>query len=294
MNKLVRRGTLAIALISALSFSLAGCGTSNSAKTDTAKEKKVTASATKTKADAQKQASFNQYIVIEPGAKLGSDGKLHDAFINGDIKVTEGQPVTLNFLNYDEGTHTYTSADLGINVKIKGSSKKGEPGITSYTFTPKKQGEYAWLCADPCDGGNGQWAMSQDGYMKGKITVLPSTNNVQYVSMVMNPDYKLGSDGNLHDAYTPGDFNVKAGVPVELTVYNYGKNPHPIAIKDLGANVNVTPRKNQGDASITTVTFTPEKAGKYMWNCTVSCDSKYNDWAMVNDNYMMGFFNVEK
>lgn len=287
MNKIVKKGTIAIALISALSFSLAGCGTTDSAKT--AKAKTVTAST-----NVQKESGYNQYIVIEPGGKLGSDGKQHDAFINGDIKITEGQLVTLNFLNYDGGTHTYTSADLDLNVKIKGSTKKGEPALTKYTFTPKKTGEFSWLCADKCDGGNGQWAMAQQGYMQGKITVLPSTNKVQYVSMVMNPSYKLGSDGKLHDAYTPGDITVKAGVPVELTVYGLGKNPHPIAIKDLGVMINETPRKNIGDPSVTTVQFTPEKVGKFMWNCTVACDGDNQDWAMANDNFMMGYLNVVK
>lgn len=293
MNRIIKKGTVAIALISALSFSLAGCGTANNtAKASAPKAQTATTASSKTAV--QQAGAYNQYIVIEPGAKLGSDKKLHDAFINGDIKITEGQPVTLNFLNYDGGTHTYTSADLGLNIKIKGSTKKGQPALTQYTFTPSKTGTFSWLCADKCDGGNGQWAMAQQGYMQGKITVLPATNKVQYVSMVMNPSYKLGSDGKLHDAYTPGDITVKAGQPVQLTIYGLGKHAHPIAIKELGVNVKETARKADGDPSITTVTFTPQKAGKYMWNCTVACDGDNNDWAMGQDNFMMGYFNVVK
>ncbi|WP_027417297.1 cupredoxin domain-containing protein [Aneurinibacillus terranovensis] len=246
-----------------------------------------------TRTAASNTKSDNVYITVEPGVKLGSDKKLHDAFINGDIKVTAGKSVTLNFYNYDDGTHTMTSPELGLAVKIAGSKKKGEPALTTYTFTPKKEGTYSWYCADPCDGPNKQWAMSQDGYMRGKITVLPASNNVQHVSLVINPDYKLGPDGNRHDAYTPGDFTVHAGQPVELTIINYGKNKHPFVSPNLGINVPVTGRKAAGDPGIFTTTFTPKKSGKYQWNCMMPCDGKYNDWAMAHDNYMMGFITVQ-
>lgn len=292
MYNFIKKGILTITLISTLSFSLAGCGSTNAAKPAQAKTATASATAANTFGSTQKGSGYNQYIVIEAGGKLGSDGKLHDAFINGDIKITEGQPVTLHFLNYDGGTHTYTSADLGLNVEIKGSTKKGQPAETDYTFTPTKTGTFNWMCADPCDGGNGQWAMTQQGYMQGTITVLPSTNKVQYVSMVMNPSYKLGSDGKLHDAYTPGDITVKAGQPVELTVYGLGKNPHPISIAQLGVTVNEVPRLAVGKPSVTTVQFTPAKAGKYMWNCTKPCDGDNKDWAMSQDGYMMGYVNV--
>ncbi|MCM2534021.1 cupredoxin domain-containing protein [Neobacillus pocheonensis] len=281
MNKLIKKGTIAIALISALSFSLAGCGATDSAKT--AKAKTVTASA-----NVQKESGYNQYIVIEPGGKLGSDGKQHDAFINGDIKITEGQQVTLHFLNYDGGTHTYTSADLGLNVKIKGSTKKGQPEETTYTFTPKKNGDFTWMCADKCDGDNNQWAMAQQGYMQGKITVLPSTNKVQYVSMVINAGYKLGSDGKLHDAFTPGDIAVKAGQPVEVTIYNFDDGTHTLTSNDLGANIQISGSKQKGNPSVTTSTFTPSKKGTFKWMCADKCDGQNGQWAMMQDNYMMG------
>jgi heme/copper-type cytochrome/quinol oxidase subunit 2 len=297
VNKVIKKGTIAVALISALSFSLAGCGTS-STKTASAKDKPAaTASASKSTSTsttqvAQKDTALNQYIVIEPGGKLGPDKKMHDAFINGDIKITEGQPVTLHFLNYDGGTHTYTSGDLGLNVQIKGSTKKGEPAETTYTFTPSKTGTFSWLCADKCDGGNGQWAMTQQGYMQGKITVLPATNKVQYVSMVVNPGYKLGSDGKLHDAFTATDLTVKAGQPVELTVYNFDGGDHTVTNKDLGLNLNVTPSKTNGTPSVSTIQFTPTKTGKFVWNCADKCDGGNGQWAMAQPGYMMGTFNV--
>lgn len=294
MNKLVKSSALTLALISTLSFSLVGCGTSNDAKTSAPKEKTTattTATTTAAKSDTQKKTTLNQYIVVEPGAKLGPDKKLHDAFINGDITLTAGQPVTLHFLNYDEGTHTYTSADLGINVKIKGSTKKGQPAETTYTFTPSKAGTYKWLCADPCDGGNKQWAMSHAGYMQGTIKV--TNDNVQHASLVINAGYKLGPDGKLHDAYTPGNFTVNAGSPVEVTIYNFDGGTHTLTAADLGANFKVTGSKKDGDPSVNKFTFTPNKKGTFKWLCADKCDGENGQWAMTHDNYMTGSITVQ-
>lgn len=290
MNKLIKKGTVTVALLSALSFSLAGCGTSDNAKPAAAKS--TTTAAATTASTVQKDSGYNQYLVIEPGNKLGPDGKLHDAFINGDIKITEGKQVTLHFLNYDDGTHTYTSADLGLNVKIKGSTKKGQPAETTYTFTPKKTGTFTWMCADKCDGQNNQWAMMNDGYMMGKITVLPSTNKVQYVSMVVNPGYKLGSDGKQHDAFTVGNITVKAGEPVELSVYNFDDGTHTVTASDLGLNLQVAGSKQKGAPAVSTVTFTPNKAGTFKWFCGDKCDGQNGQWAMSQNDFMMGSFNV--
>ena len=240
--------------------------------------------------------SSNVYITIDPGTKLGSDGKLHDAFINGDIKITQGQKVTLHFYNYDDGTHTYTSADLGLNIKIKGrdKAKKGEPAETTFTFTPDKTGTFAWLCADPCDGGkNAQWAMSQDGYMKGHITVLPSTNKTQYISLVVNPGYKNGPDGKLHDAFTPADFTILKGQPVELTVYNFDDGQHTVTNADLKLNLAVKGSAKAGDPGISTVTFSADKAGVYAWLCAIPCDGENGQWSMTHDGYMKGNITVQ-
>jgi plastocyanin len=286
MNNIIKKGTIALALVSALSFSLAGCGTANTTKT-------ASANTVTTKTVAQKTSADNQYIVIEPGAKLGSDGKLHDAFINGDIKITQGQSVTLHFLNYDGGEHTYTSADLGLNVKIKGTKTKGQPAETTYTFTPSKTGTFNWMCADPCDGENSQWSMTHQGYMQGTITVLPSTNTVQYVSMVINAGYKLGSDGKLHDAYTPGDITVNSGNQVQLTVYNFDDGTHTLTALDLGVNMAVKGSTQKGNPSVNTYTFTPTKKGSFKWMCANPCDGQNGQWAMTHDNYMNGHINVQ-
>lgn len=281
MFKKANKGAMVVALASAISLSLAGCGTSQSAETAKAAGSKTV------------QTAYNQYIVVEAGAKLGTDGKKHDAFINGDIQITQNQPVTLHFLNYDDADHTYVSPKLGLGVKIKGTTKKGKPQETTYTFTPSKSGTFPWNCTDACDDTE-EWSMSQEGFMTGKITVIPASNQVQHVSMVVNPGYKLGSDGKRHDSYAAGDIIVKAGQPVELTVYNLAQSEHSLAAKDLGLNFVAKASQKAGVPAVSTFTFTPQKAGKFMWMCTIPCDVASKGWAMSNNNYMMGYFNVVK
>ncbi|MEB3103793.1 cupredoxin domain-containing protein [Ferviditalea candida] len=297
MKKWIRNGMMVG--MAALLVTLFGCAnnqakvadqkTSSISNTASSPKPKNSSAPEKVSGSNEQQNPDNVYITVEADAKLGSDGKTHDAFTNGDITLTEGQPVTLHFYNYDEAPHSYTAPDLGLNIELSGSKKDGEPAITTFTFTPAKTGSFEWKCMDPCDMENGQWAMTHDGYMKGAIKVVPAKDAVQHVSLVINADYKLGTDGELHDAFTPGDFTVKAGQPVELTIYNFDDQGHPFVSSNLGLNVKVDPSQKEGQPSVTTTTFVPAKAGKYEWHCGLPCD----DWAMAHDNYMMGYVTVE-
>jgi plastocyanin len=288
----------------ALILVLTGCGTkpisnaSNSMPTSSPMASMETMSSspsatttTSPSAMASDQAA-NVYITVESGSKLGSDGKKHDAFINGDIKITQGQKVTLHFYNYDSGEHTYTSADLGLNVKVKGSTKEGEPMETTFTFTPDQVGSFAWMCTDPCDTESAQWSMTHDGFMKGHITVLPSTNKIQYISLVVNAGYKSGSDGKLHDAFTPADFTIIHGQPVELSVYNFDDGSHTFTNADLKLNLAVKGSAKDGEPALSTTTFTADKAGSFTWNCMIPCDTESTAWAMAQDGYMTGKITV--
>lgn len=103
----------------------------------------------------------------EEHAKMGSDGKWHDAFLPADFKVSPGTMVTVVVLNYDEGEHTFTSNALGTNETIPPGSEL-QPSETHFYFrAPSKAGRYAWYCALPCD----PWAMTHNGYMRGFVTV---------------------------------------------------------------------------------------------------------------------------
>ncbi|QQE78274.1 cupredoxin domain-containing protein [Alicyclobacillus sp. SO9] len=112
------------------------------------------------------------YLTVLAGAKLGSDGKMHDIFSPADFVVHPDKPVTVTVYNYDTGEHSFTSQALGVNASVKGAQRKGVPSTTTFTFTPKETGTYTWACTVPCDDNAGGWAMSHDGFMAGKVSVV--------------------------------------------------------------------------------------------------------------------------
>lgn len=65
--------------------------------------------------------------------------------------------------------------------------------------------------------------------------------------------------------YSPGSFQVKAGVPVQLTVNT--KDVYSCASSFLMKAFNV--RMNLGPTDSQTVTFTPTQPGKYQFNCSM-------------------------
>jgi plastocyanin len=132
----------------------------------------ATASSTKT-------VSVTQTMVIvghSLGAK-GSDGLRHDTTLGASFAVQQGSRVTVTVYNYDEGPHTITAPQLGLNVLIPGAkdSKNGVPSSKTFTFTAAKAGKFLWSCTLPCDKGQGYWDMQSPskkiGFMAGYITV---------------------------------------------------------------------------------------------------------------------------
>ena len=107
------------------------------------------------------------------------DGKGHDTYIPSEFTVKVGDKVTVTVSNYDEGPHTFTSPDLGLNQVIapaKNADKK-IPSTTTFTFTASKAGKFRWYCSLPCDAKAAGWAMTpgpngpdQDKYMAGYVT----------------------------------------------------------------------------------------------------------------------------
>jgi len=99
---------------------------------------------------------------------------------------------------------------------------------------------------------------------------------------------KMGSDGNWHDAFLPGDFSVKAGATVKVTVYNYDEGEHTFTAPGLGANATIA-AGSESKPAVSTFTFqAPEKAGRYEWFCALPCDP----WAMSHDGFMRGYVSV--
>lgn len=114
---------------------------------------------------------------------------------------------------------------------------------------------------------------------------------VENVKIVVKSDEehgKKGSDGNWHDAFLPGDFSVKPGSVVHVTVYNYDESEHSFTAPELGTNATIA-AGSESEPAVTTFTFrAPEKAGRYQWLCMVPCDP----WAMNHDGFMRGFVTV--
>jgi plastocyanin len=103
----------------------------------------------------------------EEHGRQGPDGSWHDAFIPANLSIKAGATVTVTVLNYDESPHTFTSPELGTNEEISPGSET-KPSETTFTFhAPAKAGSYEWFCALPCD----PWAMNEDGFMRGHVTV---------------------------------------------------------------------------------------------------------------------------
>lgn len=107
------------------------------------------------------------------------DGKGHDTYIPSRFSVKVGEKVTVTVTNYDEGPHTFSSPEIGVNANIPGAKNadKGIPSKTTFTFVVKKAGKFRWYCALPCDAKAKGWAMTPDatgtdrqGYMAGYVT----------------------------------------------------------------------------------------------------------------------------
>lgn len=114
--------------------------------------------------------------------KLGyttPDGKGHDTYIPSELKVKAGDTIRVTVSNYDEGPHTFTSPELGVNAQISPAinADKKIPSKTTFTFVVKKAGKFRWYCALPCDAKASGWAMTpgsngqpdRDKYMAGYV-----------------------------------------------------------------------------------------------------------------------------
>jgi cytochrome c oxidase subunit 2 len=72
-------------------------------------------------------------------------------------------------------------------------------------------------------------------------------------------------------SFTPSEFRVKAGVPVEIRLRSDDTN-HGFRI--LGTDINITiPKRGKG---VTTVTFQPPSAGRYQFECSKLCGAGHS------------------
>jgi plastocyanin len=180
------RGTPVLIVLAALVVAavVAGCGGSSNSS--------GSASSSEATVENVSMQVLNGEMATEEGY-IAEDGLGHDTFMltglssadagnplvrsNLDVKV--GDTVKVTVTNYDEGPHTFTSPELGVNATIAPAKNadKGIPSKTTFTFTVKKAGKFRWFCETPCDAGQGGWAMKPDkdkeiaqvGYMAGYV-----------------------------------------------------------------------------------------------------------------------------
>ncbi|HEY7836289.1 MAG TPA: hypothetical protein VIB59_02410 [Solirubrobacteraceae bacterium] len=102
-------------------------------------------------------------LKVVAGGKRGPDGAAHDTFTQTEYAVKVGQKLDLKIDNTDEGEHSITSPQIGVNIVVK-------PGIHTYEIVVKEKGRFSWFCVIPCDEDTNGWAMQHAGYMAGYIT----------------------------------------------------------------------------------------------------------------------------
>ena len=102
-------------------------------------------------------------LKVVPGGKLGPDKIKHDYFTKTEFVVKVGQRLDLRIDNTDEGEHSITSPEIGVNLIVK-------PGVHTYQIVVKEKGRFSWFCVIPCDDTANGWAMQHAGYMSGYIT----------------------------------------------------------------------------------------------------------------------------
>ena len=102
-------------------------------------------------------------LQIIPASKPGPDKIKHDTFTKTEFAVKVGQKLELKIDNTDEGEHSITSPEIGVNIIVK-------PGVHTYEIVVKEKGRFSWFCVIPCDDTANGWAMQHAGYMSGYIT----------------------------------------------------------------------------------------------------------------------------
>jgi hypothetical protein len=102
-------------------------------------------------------------LKVIPEGKPGPDGKKHDYFTQTEYSVRVGQRLNLVIDNTDEGEHSITSPQIGVNIVVK-------PGRHTYQLVVREKGRFSWFCIIPCDSNANGWAMQHAGFMGGYIT----------------------------------------------------------------------------------------------------------------------------
>jgi heme/copper-type cytochrome/quinol oxidase subunit 2 len=127
-------------------------------------------------------------LCVLPSGSIGPDGRDHDTPAPSDFVLHRDVPVTFTIINYDDDLYTFYAPALDLAIAIAAGTpahKTGEeadleavrPTTTTFTFTPRQQGEFRWQCAvmrdAPSRGAIPDDArVGHDGFLAGWIKVL--------------------------------------------------------------------------------------------------------------------------
>ena len=134
--------------------------------------------------------------------------------------------------------------------------------------------------AAACGGGS---TAASDSYAHPTGAVIGNAVTLHYT--VVGPASNLakkGPDGKFHDSFfTTDSTTLKVGDTVTVIVSNYDDVPHGMVLDGgLAVSQMIPPAPSEGQASVTTFTFTASKAGTYRWYCPMPCDTDAAQWAM--------------
>jgi membrane fusion protein, multidrug efflux system len=164
-GKLVLQGLVGAAIVAALLMSIVALNQSSERSTVTVTNGVAASPAVAGSSTSAATTTPTRVISLKivAGGKLGPDGHKHDTFTKTEFATKVGQTLDLKIDNTDEGEHSITSPQIGVNIVVK-------PGIHTYQIVVKEKGRFTWFCVIPCDDETNGWAMQHAGYMSGFIT----------------------------------------------------------------------------------------------------------------------------
>lgn len=80
-----------------------------------------------------------------------------------------------------------------------------------------------------------------------------------------------GPDGKRHAQLAPGNFSVKVGWIIQLTLENTDATPHTFKVPAMGIAVGI-PAARGSTPGVTKVSFQAKKTGTFDWQCTAPND----------------------
>ncbi len=110
----------------------------------------------------------------------------------------------------------------------------------------------------------------------------PKHPHVGQLKLSVNTGVK-GSDGKKHAQLAPGNFSVKVGWIIQLTLENADASPHAFSVPSMGITVNI-PAASGGKPGESKVSFQAKHTGTFDWHCTAPGDA----FAATHQGFLRG------